>query len=1168
MFEEEEESSEGEEGNIVDIVMPANPKPTKEEALAKFNRSLRNWNTNVTRIKNRGAAVKTSTIDDMRAKRDDLELKADEVYELLEDGDDTFAQLDNNLTQIGNDMDSLYDIQEREEAPGSEETAVTDPDLVIEKDVKKMASNLEHFVTSLDKIRKDVNDLSLAVPAPTEKSVAEMKDFLKSSENTYKRAEDSFLQILAETSAFQSAEKLRENKEKYDNTWKQTQTKIKSMKEVINSYIDKFKPVASASVSSSTPGLERLPLPKYDGNKLGYARFKLDFERHVTYETEERRVLALKERCLTQREDRDRVANQDSLEDCWKVLDAEHGDTETTVCDVFKQWRALKSPSTDKQMRDFVSKIENGVACLNALKCAKELTASAVVSIEEKLPKKMQDEISDLIVQKKPEQTRMEIVMNFLRVKKSAAQLRISNYTPKETPKNEDQEQIKTHNTSSRGGGWGRGGGRGGRGGRGSYQGRDGRHKRSGVDTACLLCGDQHALNKCPKWQDKSNDKMFLLGFCHANMPICTYCLRRGHKVHNCRAKEDDLGCPCGSDYNQFICCVKEECVKRSNWTESSSNNNAISEAEKSETSDEDEVTSNCAKVKVNGTKVGQAVLPIQSVPISESKEPITVMFDNCSQNSFLLNDVARNLGLVGINISFVLICTNGSKTKMTSKLYRLTLVDRRGDNHNIEAIGLDNLSSKYPGFKIINLKKVLDSAPWGHAITEEKLSRNSGNIQLLLGNDVASLHPRDIMNEGELVIMQSLFGSGYTVRGHNSSHVMFTANFRGSRVGVSAVEEQTETGCHHIGSCKINGNTFEENLKKSDDLMKLNSTPTEEEINHWKVFISCVAMAACSLYMAETNVISALMKNGTEVIQDLDKEKIEQFTANRDTNFWSSHLPDNQGLVEMKEQLKVIAKHEDTTFSEPDCVLSQVRNDLVNSDPLQLGPNQAIEKFWDNSSSYYHGLVKYSKWKQKGRNAEVGDLVLIPDKVLGKCQFSRGIIESVKLDPDNIVRKVIVKYKVRNNKGNSDSDFKPFERNFKYAERNVRGFAILVTVQERSETEKVNLDEALAINSNDDEEDDSVNEKIEGTEVAIENKEVESKGSEIKENEVEENNESDKKDEESKKKDSEEVKKRIRNSDDEKEIEKSKKMKENRTKENPMKNIENPLFFIPVGSV
>ena len=125
---------------------------------------------------------------------------------------------------------------------------------------------------------------------------------------------------------------------------------------------------------------------------------------------------------------------------------------------------------------------------------------------------------------------------------------------------------------------------------------------------------------------------------------------------------------------------------------------------------------------------------------------------------------------------------------------------------------------------------------------------------------------------------------------------------------------------------------------------------------------------------------------------------------------------------------------------------------------------------------------------------------------MLGKGQFNRGIIESVKLDPDNIVRKVIVKYKVRNNKGNSESDFKPFEKNFKYAERNVRGLAFLVTVQERSETEKVNLDEVLATKSNDEEEINLVNEDVEGKEAEVEDEEyqVAREESEVKENEVE----------------------------------------------------------------
>ena len=60
-----------------------------------------------------------------------------------------------------------------------------------------------------------------------------------------------------------------------------------------------------------------------------------------------------------------------------------------------------------------------------------------------------------------------------------------------------------------------------------------------------------------------------------------------------------------------------------------------------------------------------------------------------------------------------------------------------------------------------------------------------------------------------------------------------------------------------------------------------------------------------------------------------------------------------------MKQQLKVIAKHKDTTFGEPDCVLSQVSNGPVNSDPLHLGPNEASEKFWDNSSFRYKSSKK-----------------------------------------------------------------------------------------------------------------------------------------------------------------------------------------------------------------
>ena len=75
----------------------------------------------------------------------------------------------------------------------------------------------------------------------------------------------------------------------------------------------------------------------------------------------------------------------------------------------------------------------------------------------------------------------------------------------------------------------------------------------------------------------------------------------------------------------------------------------------------------------------------------------------------------------------------------------------------------------------------------------------------------------------------------------------------------------------------------------------------------------------------------------------------------------------------------------------------------------------------------------------------------MILDKEVAKGKFSSGIIDSVKTDDDGIVRKVIVKYKVRQKDKTVN--------NFKYTERNVWKLALLITVQERAETENIDLD-------------------------------------------------------------------------------------------------------------
>ena len=57
---------------------------------------------------------------------------------------------------------------------------------------------------------------------------------------------------------------------------------------------------------------------------------------------------------------------------------------------------------------------------------------------------------------------------------------------------------------------------------------------------------------------------------------------------------------------------------------------------------------------------------------------------------------------------------------------------------------------------------------------------------------------------------------------------------------------------------------------------------------------------------------------------------------------------------------------------------------------------------------------MKYHRWRLRERNCEPGDVVLVLDREGPKGKFTLGQIDSVKeVDPDNVVRKVTVKYKL-----------------------------------------------------------------------------------------------------------------------------------------------------------
>ena len=112
--------------------------------------------------------------------------------------------------------------------------------------------------------------------------------------------------------------------------------------------------------------------------------------------------------------------------------------------------------------------------------------------------------------------------------------------------------------------------------------------------------------------------------------------------------------------------------------------------------------------------------------------------------------------------------------------------------------------------------------------------------------------------------------------------------------------------------------------------------------------------------------------------------------------------------------------------------------------------------EFWDKwSDTYYQTLVKYHRWKLRSRNAQCGDVILVLDREGPKGKFTLGIIDSVKVDDDGRVRRVTIKYKLPQKGNTTNYQIMPY----KYAERNVRGLALVTTAEERDQVEDLDLD-------------------------------------------------------------------------------------------------------------
>ena len=168
-----------------------------------------------------------------------------------------------------------------------------------------------------------------------------------------------------------------------------------------------------------------------------------------------------------------------------------------------------------------------------------------------------------------------------------------------------------------------------------------------------------------------------------------------------------------------------------------------------------------------------QVLLVIQEVDMvygpQRLSSKIVTFFDDGSTCSIILNSVAAEFGLMGEKVVVTIETINAVTTKDTM-LYLVELLDRNGGRRLVKAFGFDSISEPIGSVELSGIKFLFSAKmqerwiDWG--------TRPDGAVQLLVGSEVAHLHPKFEEVVGNMVIKTSMFGTGLVLNGgHPSVH-------------------------------------------------------------------------------------------------------------------------------------------------------------------------------------------------------------------------------------------------------------------------------------------------------------------------------------------------------------------------------------------------------------
>ena len=188
-----------------------------------------------------------------------------------------------------------------------------------------------------------------------------------------------------------------------------------------------------------------------------------------------------------------------------------------------------------------------------------------------------------------------------------------------------------------------------------------------------------------------------------------------------------------------------------------------------------EEILKELSKPLIDGDKVLLVMQGIQVVHgMDRKKTRVLGFWDDGSNCSVIRNDLATKLQLWGDPVTLELGTVN-ALTTVDTKLYCVELLDSKGKRHLIKAFGLDSISGELPTINLDGIKHEFSKEVqenWG------KVQRETGEVDILIGSEVAHLHPSKFETVGKMVVKKSKFGSGWILNGSHEGIVTSPVKF------------------------------------------------------------------------------------------------------------------------------------------------------------------------------------------------------------------------------------------------------------------------------------------------------------------------------------------------------------------------------------------------------